>query len=134
VPKSHTWGLLPRTSLAGDMDAVRQLLDEEQLRSFDDRVPVELRRGEASFHHPLMMHGSYENRSDSPRRATLINVFADGVISNRDEFPANSPGTDNYPKIPRGEKMAGPYYPLLSNFSSEVGDRSDIPTVDTVDG
>lgn len=132
VPKSHTWGLLPRTALSGNMDTVRDLLSPDQNRAFDSRVPVELKRGEASFHHPLLMHGSYENRSQRPRRATLINVFSDGVISNREDNSPNAPGADNYPRVPKGAKMGGTYYPLLFDPVRELGPGHAVPTMDVV--
>jgi len=130
VPRSHTWGLLPKTGLTGDMDAVREVLTEAQLRQFDRRKPIEMKAGRATFHHPLLMHGSYDNRSESSRRATLINVFADGVVSNRDDSnDENAPGTDHYPRVARGEKMGGVYYPLLFDAELEVGEGWDVPTV-----
>jgi len=133
VPKSHRWGLLEKTGLAGDMDAVREVLDAEQIDCFDQRTPIEMKLGHASFHHPLMMHGSYENKSARSRRATIINVFADGVKSNRsDEDEADAPGTDNYPKVPAGEKMAGTYYPLLLDPPVDFPKADDIPTIDTI--
>jgi ectoine hydroxylase-related dioxygenase (phytanoyl-CoA dioxygenase family) len=73
-------------------------------------LPVELKAGEASFHHPMMIHGSYENRSSRPRRAAVINVFRDGVRSASDE-----PLLDGVPAIPRGEKISGQFFPLLSS-------------------
>lgn len=130
VPGSHRWGLLEKTGLAGDMDSVRQVLSVEQINDFDNKIPVEMKAGCASFHHPLLMHGSYENKSDRSRRATLINVFADGVISNRDTDHA--PGTDNYPPVPKGKPMGGTYYPLLWDFDTATGPLSEIPTVETV--
>ena len=70
-------------------------------------VPIKLKRGEAVFHHPLAVHGSYENklvqspkkttfgfnfktskmvlmikdfvRSERWRRAAVINFMADGT-------------------------------------------------------
>lgn len=130
VPGSHTWGLLPKTGLAGDMDAVREVLTEEQTLAFEKRRPIELKAGEATFHHPLLMHGSYDNRSTSSRRATLINVFADGVVSNREEEDdTNAPGTDKYPRVGKGEEMGGTYYPLLFNPVVELGGGLDVPTV-----
>ena len=76
------------------------------------------------------MHGSYENRSDRKRRATLINVFADGVISNREDDGTNAPGADNYPRVPKGEQMGGDYYPLLLDPDESFGEFADsIPTV-----
>ena len=80
VPGSHRWNLLPITGLAGDMDEVRTVLSPEQKEQFRP-VAIELKKGESAFHHPLMVHGSSENRTDRPRRATVINVFRDGVRS-----------------------------------------------------
>lgn len=130
VPGSHRWGLLEKKPIAGDMDAVREGLAPEQVADFDRKIPVEMKKGEASFHHPLLMHGSYENRSDRRRRATLINVFADGVVSNREEDGLNAPGADNYPKVPSGDAMGGQYYPLLFNAGEALGDQLNaIPTI-----
>ncbi len=108
VPGSHKWNLLPRTDLANDMDAVLAVLTDEQRAAFK-LMPIELRAGEASFHHPLMLHGSYQNRSERPRRAAVINIFRDGVISDTDE-----PLLAGVPAIPRGEKIAGRFFPLIS--------------------
>lgn len=107
VPGSHRWPLLPVTGLAGDMDAIRTVLDEEQLAAFKP-VAIELKRGEASFHHPLMVHGSYENRTDGPRRATVINAFRDGVRS-----ASNESLLAGVPPVPVGQPMAGTFFPLL---------------------
>jgi len=108
VPGSHRWPLLPITGLAGNMDEVRTVLSQEQLAAFQP-VPIELKKGEASFHHALLMHGSYENRSDRPRRATVINVFLDGTCSDSDQ-----PLLEGVPPIPAGQPMGGRFFPLLS--------------------
>ena len=55
----------------------------EELEAFKPE-PVLLKKGEASFHHPLAVHGSYGNRSDEQRRAAVLNYFADGVLSASD--------------------------------------------------
>jgi len=107
VPGSHRWELLPITGLAGDMDSIDAVLNQD-LRSQFKPVEIELKAGEASFHHPLMIHGSYENRSSQPRRAAVINVFRDGVMSD-----SNSPQLEGVPTIPRGERMQGQFFPLL---------------------
>ena len=130
VPGSHRWGLIDKLDLAGEMDAVRSLLTSDQIRDFERKVPIVMKEGYASFHHPVLMHGSFENRSPFQRRATVINVFGDGVISNLDFVSVNSPGTKNYPPIPIGNKMEGTYYPLLFNpeeISQEL--LSNIPTL-----
>jgi ectoine hydroxylase-related dioxygenase (phytanoyl-CoA dioxygenase family) len=107
VPGSHRWNLLPVTGLADDMDAIQSVLTDEQKREFEP-VAIELKRGEATFHHPLMVHGSYENRTEHQRRATVINVFRDGVRSASD-----APLLEGVPVIPTGEKMDGQFFPLL---------------------
>jgi ectoine hydroxylase-related dioxygenase (phytanoyl-CoA dioxygenase family) len=110
VPRSHRWNLLPRRTLANDMNAIFEVLTDEQKREFQP-VAIELKAGEASFHHPLMLHGSYENFSEKPRRATVINVFRDGVESASDE-----PLLEGVPVIPKGKKVEGRFFPLLSDF------------------
>jgi ectoine hydroxylase-related dioxygenase (phytanoyl-CoA dioxygenase family) len=107
VPGSQRWNLLPVTGLADDMDAIQTVLTDEQKRGFKP-VAIELKKGEASFHHPLMVHGSFENRTSHQRRATVINVFRDDVVSASD-----APPLAGVPAIPVGEKMSGQYFPLL---------------------
>src|SRR6266849_2472351 len=80
VPGSHRWELLPITGLAGDMDAIQSVLSPEQRAAFKP-VAIELKKGESSFHHARTMHGSRANNTPAPRRATVINVFRDGVMS-----------------------------------------------------
>ncbi len=107
IPGSHRWPLLPITGLAGDMNAIQTVLDEQQKAHFRP-VPVEFPKGYASFHHPLTIHGSYTNRSDRPRRGLVINVFRDGVVSDSDE-----PLLKGVPPVPKGRKMDGRFFPLL---------------------
>jgi ectoine hydroxylase-related dioxygenase (phytanoyl-CoA dioxygenase family) len=89
------------------MDSIQTVLSPEQKAAFRP-IPITLKKGEASFHHPLLVHGSYANRSPRPRRAAVINVFADGVKSDADE-----PLLEGTRPIPRGERMGGQFHPLL---------------------
>ena len=107
VPGSQRWSLLPITGLAGEMDSIKAALTDEQRAAFKP-VAIELRKGEASFHHPLMIHGSYENKSDSPRRAAVINVFRDGVRS-----ASGAPPLEGVSPVPIGQPMEGRFFPLL---------------------
>lgn len=107
IPGSHRWELLPITGLAGDMDAIQSVLNEQQREQWKP-VAIELKKGEATFHHPLMIHGSFESRSDRSRRATVLNVLRDGVISKSDQ-----PLMNRIPVIPPGEKVKGQFFPLL---------------------
>lgn len=107
IPGSHKWDLLPITGLAGDMDAIQTVLSDEQKEAFNP-VAIELERGEAAFHHPLMIHGSYENSSEFSRRALVINTMLDGVHSDTDETLL-----EGVPVIPKGQALDGQFFPLL---------------------
>jgi ectoine hydroxylase-related dioxygenase (phytanoyl-CoA dioxygenase family) len=109
VPGSHRWNLLPITGLADDMDSIQSVLTVQQTEEFRP-VAIELKSGEASFHHPLLVHGSFENTTERPRRATVINVFRDGVESNSDE-----PLLDGIPAVAKATKLEGQFFPLLFN-------------------
>ncbi|MGI9069390.1 MAG: phytanoyl-CoA dioxygenase family protein [Pyrinomonadaceae bacterium] len=117
VPGSHRWNLLPRADFANDMDTIQSVLSEAHKKEFKPKA-IELKKGECSFHHPLMVHGSFENRTDRPRRAAVINVVRDGVRSSSDE-----PLLEGVPRIPAGEKLGGQFFPLLFD-PREVGEKS----------
>jgi hypothetical protein len=55
-----------------------------------------------------MVHGSFENRTDRPRRATVINAFRDGVKS-----ASGEPLLAGVPPVPAGQAMGGQFFPLL---------------------
>ena len=95
------------TGLAGGMDSIREVLTPEQLAQFQPEA-IELKKGECAFHHPLMIHGSFENRTDRPRRAVVVNAFRDGVRSGW-----NEPLLAGVPPIPTGQPMDGQFFPLL---------------------
>ena len=109
IPGSHKWDLLPITGLAGDMEAIRGVLNADQWEQFQHPAAIELKAGEASFHHPLLVHGSDENRTDRPRRATVINAIRDGVCSG-----TNEPLLQGIPSVLNGKQLDGPFFPLLT--------------------
>lgn len=107
IPGSHRWGLLDRPNLAGDMNGLMEFLSDEQKAAFKP-IPIELKKGYATFHHPLLVHGSYENKSERSRRAFVLNTFADGTMSDiDDDF------LDGIPFVKKGKKMEGQFFPLL---------------------
>ncbi len=107
IPKSHRWPDLPKVELAGNMDAIQSILTDEQKQNFNP-LPIELKKGQGTFHHPRMIHGSYANLTEWQRRATVINVFKDGVCSASDH-----PLLQGVPVIPNGSKMSGKFFPKL---------------------
>jgi hypothetical protein len=108
IPGSQEWGLLPKPVIAGELEGIRNFLNEEQRKKFDAPVYVPAQAGEAIFHHSLTLHGSGANSSSRPRRAFVVNVFADGVTSD-----SNEPLLDGVPAVPSRQKMEGQYFPLL---------------------
>ncbi len=108
IAGSHRWGLLPKPVIAGELEGVKEFLDEEQQQQFGSPRFAEVKAGEAIFHHSLTLHESGANISSRPRRAFVINAFADGVVSDADE-----PLLEGVPAVPKGEKMQGPFFPLL---------------------
>ncbi len=107
IPGSHRWGLLEKPELAGDMDGLMDFIQEKHKNEFHP-VPAEMKMGYGTFHHPLTVHGSYENKSSRSRRAYVLNVFADGTFSD-----SNDPLLHGVPTVPRGQKLGGQFFPLL---------------------
>jgi len=107
VRGSHRWGLLKKPELAGSLLGVMDYLTPQQQKEFKP-IPVETKAGEAIFHHSLTLHGSGENTSNKPRRAFVINAFADGVISD-----SNDSLLQGVPPVSKGSKMQGQFFPLL---------------------
>ena len=108
IPGSHKWGLLPKPVIAGELTGIKDFLNDEQKKELERPQPTPVKAGEAIFHHSLTLHGSGENKSAQPRRAFVINAFADGVISDSDE-----PLLQGVPVVKKGEKMEGQFFPLL---------------------
>jgi ectoine hydroxylase-related dioxygenase (phytanoyl-CoA dioxygenase family) len=108
IPRSQEWGLLPKPVIAGELQGIKDFLTDEQKKQFENPQYAEVKAGEAIFHHSLTLHGSGANTSSKPRRAFVINVFADGVTSDSDETLLNG-----VPVVPKGRKMEGQFFPLL---------------------
>ncbi|HEY4207207.1 MAG TPA: phytanoyl-CoA dioxygenase family protein [Puia sp.] len=119
IPGSHRWGLLPITGLTGDMDAVRSVLSKEQAEIFDGKVANELPRGYASFHHPLTMHGSYANYSDTPRRAVVLNAMDHRTLGNTAGYQRLE-ALKAFPAIIQDEPLDSRYFPLLFDEDKEL--------------
>lgn len=108
IKGSHQWDLLPITGLAGGMDSIRDVLSDDQAIAFQTPTPIELEAGQIVFHHPLTVHGSFENRTSRSRKATVVNLISDGVTSQ-----TNEPLLSGVPVIPKGEPIQGQFFPLL---------------------
>jgi ectoine hydroxylase-related dioxygenase (phytanoyl-CoA dioxygenase family) len=113
IPGSHKWGLLDKPVLTGEMEGLKAFLNDGQLEELKHPVPVEMKKGYGSFHHPLLVHGSFGNSSERPRRAFVINVFADGTCSGVDgEILVGTP------EVKKGQKLEGQFFPMLFDKGS----------------
>ena len=108
IPGSHNWGYLGKPVLTGEIDGLKEFLDKGQKKELEHSVPIEMKKGYATFHHPLLVHGSYANSSDRPRRAFVLNVFADGTCSDSDE-----PLLEGVPVFNKGRVLEGRFFPML---------------------
>ncbi|MDH5381167.1 MAG: phytanoyl-CoA dioxygenase family protein [Cyclobacteriaceae bacterium] len=113
IPGSHKWQLLDRTNLAGNMEGLNNYLSDAQKKQFEKKVAIEMPVGYGTFHHPLMVHGSYENHSEISRRAFVLNVFADDTISDSDDELLKG-----VPAISKGNKMEGQFFPILFDVTA----------------
>jgi hypothetical protein len=117
IPGSHRWPLLPMTQLFGGdnvMENIKGVLSGEQLAEFKP-VPMKLKPGEVSFHHPLTVHGSYANRTDKPRRSPVLNYMMPHTRSNSDE--PLMPGSD---PVPMGKEIGGAWFPIAIDRTGEI--------------
>lgn len=119
IPGSHLWGLLPITGLAGDMEAVKKVLSDEQKNIFDKKVANELPRGYASFHHPLMMHGSYANYSERSRRAVVLNAMDSRTMGNTAGYERMD-ALHNFPLILQDKILDSNFFPLLFEVEEKL--------------
>ena len=99
---------MPKPVIAGELQGIKDFLNDEQKKQFENAKYAEVKAGEAIFHHSLTLHGSGANTSSKPRRAFVINVFEDVVISDSDE-----PLLQGVPVVPAGKKMEGQFFPFL---------------------
>mmetsp|Transcript_17468 Transcript_17468/g.25987 ORF Transcript_17468/g.25987 Transcript_17468/m.25987 type:complete len:301 (+) Transcript_17468:1-903(+) len=113
VDGSHQWNLLPVTSRHfNDMESILKVLNPQQIDHFRRHTKsIIYKRGQISIHHPLLVHGSFGNTSDRPRRAYVLNFLGDTVRSD-----TNEPLLEGVPVIKKGEIVKGKYFPIVYPF------------------
>ncbi len=61
IPGSHKWGLVGKAR-------EREIEQKALSAQWENEVPVELKAGDCSFHHSLLLHSSHANHSSKRRR------------------------------------------------------------------
>lgn len=89
IAKSHDFGQLPHESTFDPKSMLRR--GQRITEPFSDEVVEngDLAAGEASIHHPLMIHGSGPNGSDDWRYAVSFNIVAADIEPHPD-FPESA--------------------------------------------
>ena len=122
VPGNAPLALLPITGLARDMDAIQTVLDDEQKAMFRP-VPTKLKRGYASFHHPLTIHGSYRQYV-----GTAAAGDRDQRVPRWRRICLEEPLLEGVPLIPAGQPLGGQFFPLL--FDPELAGLGNLAMVE----
>jgi len=117
VPGSHRWHRngqpLPITDRHFvNMDSIQNALNDDEKRQFKP-VDILLKKGEAAFHHPLMVHGSLANKSTGTRNAAVVNYLMDGVYANHEASLGRVAVLDGCPPLARGEPLRGQFWPIV---------------------
>ncbi|HMQ22066.1 MAG TPA: phytanoyl-CoA dioxygenase family protein [Planctomycetota bacterium] len=119
IAGSHRWPLLERVDFDGPMEALFEARSATKRSdattsgaredvALHDPQPMRLRAGQAVIHHSRVAHGSFENLSPRPRRALVLNYFADGVRSAID-----GPMLRGLPASRVGDLLVEPWFPLV---------------------
>jgi hypothetical protein len=99
-------GPLPITAInIKDMNAMREIFTAEDIKAWRP-VNGNLEKGQASFHNPMTVHGSNPDKSDNWRWASVLNYFADGILSH-----SNDEILQGFTK--KGTPMGGKFHPLV---------------------
>lgn len=69
IPGSHKWGRIP-------VEREREIEKQALAGALVNEVPIELKAGDCSFHHSLLMHCSRANRSTSRRRGYAMQYMS----------------------------------------------------------
>ncbi len=93
IPGSHKWGLI---GTEREQEIERQSLAQP----LEDEVPIELKAGDCSFHHSLLLHRSGANRSSNRRRG-----YATHYMSARTRYLGDG-ASPNYLLL-RGKEFPG---------------------------
>ena len=123
VDGSHRWGLVGGVHALGDrLRDVHGFLSTAQAAQLDThRVMLELAPGDVSFHHCLTLHGSDENRSETPRRTIVTHIVAGACRVVRERLP--SAEAVRHFQTDAAGRLAGERFPVLRPYDTRLRHR-----------
>jgi phytanoyl-CoA hydroxylase len=95
IPGSHKWGRIP-------VEREREIEKQALAGALENEVPIELKAGDCSFHHSLLMHCSRANRSSARRRG-----YATQYMSAKSKFTGEGTPYRTDFLLLRGEEFPG---------------------------
>lgn len=108
LPGSQHTPLLPKIGRGDDMDAAFARLPEELRANFAPE-PAPVPAGGCVFHHAMIVHGSYGNSENRPRRAFAVTYMHPETRS----ASADRPIVPKGPVVPVGEIIDDRLFPVL---------------------
>ena len=113
IPGSHRWKL-PFTRDEMDTSDAEWLLKRPEIPASADLTPVPcpVPPGHCHFHHCMLFHGSYGNRTDNPRRSYIMHLMPGHTRRLGDDWNERMASVED---VAIGEILQGPNYPELPN-------------------
>jgi len=110
VPGSHKWGNhLDNLSADENFRAVHRRPDLLPANIKIDSVPHEIKKGQVSYHHCMVWHGSPPNKTSQKRRAIAVHYMPDHTIY----VPTGAHPIEPFITVKLGEKIAGGNFPIV---------------------
>lgn len=115
LPGSHKLGVKEFTDIVNDKE--HNLLMNKQFKSIKP-VPIILNSGDISFHHPLTVHLSSQNKSAEPRIVYSIVYFKDGMKRSKKGKHFIVDEKNNY--IDSGQKINNKNTPIIYKKNNTI--------------
>ena len=110
IPGSHKWGYRYHRDEIDVNDPNWPLRPEWVPENADmTEVGCEVKAGHCHFHHCRLLHGSYGNKTDNPRRSYIMHLMPGTTRRISDDWNDRMATMD----VPVGEIVKGPQYPEL---------------------
>lgn len=111
VPESHRWGNVGNY-LKTDLETFKPYLTDPTVVPEGTEltpVPFEIKKGQVGYHHCLMWHGAYPNRSERKRRAIAVHYMPEHVRY----VPTGGHVMESFIHVAPGEVLTGDAFPVV---------------------